>query len=184
MANYYDVDQQTTDYRGLFGWNTFTQPFGTTSRPAMEIELFIKEHSIPIRKKKMTEITGVQQIEPRSERETGTVAVFEGAPDMLTLTLSGWTRTPITSGAYAPTDKNGTTVAAFAGLSYTEIISAYLDGRMNQSIGEAYQRLDPDYFISPYGHKYNNPVISVWEPAGIAGYGKKHNFSCTLLLEK
>lgn len=184
MTYYVDIDEQTTDYRGVFGWNAFTQPLGNTSRPAIEIELFIKEHSVPVRKKKLTEINSVSLTDPVSQSEVGTQAIFEGSPEILTVTLSGWVSTPIAGGVFTPKDKDGNIWTAAAGLTYAEIVSAMLEGQLDQTIGKAYRRKDPDYFISPYGHKYTKPIISVWEAEGVASYAKKQAFNATLLLEK
>ncbi len=184
MPNYYDIDAAVTDFRGVLGWNAFTQPLGTTARPAVEVELFIKEHSIPTRKKKVQDINTISLTEPNSEKEMGTQAIFEGGVEPLQVTLSGWTKTPIVGGYYEPRSLAGTALTGFQAITYTELIGYYIEGRMNQTVGGAYQRRDPDYFISPYGQKYNNPVISIWEPEALVGYPKKHNFTATLLLER
>lgn len=190
MTTYNTNDYELVpDYRGVFGWNeysarNFADPDNEKIQPAFEVELFLKEHSIPIRKKKITEVTTIGSITGEGI-EGGTQMVLEGAPELLTVSLAGWTRTPINAqGHYAPTDLEGNEVADLAGYSYSEIVSLYIEGHMNLTPFRALQRKDPDYFITPYGQKYLNPTISVWESAPQAGQPKKHNLTATVLLER
>lgn len=190
----------TQDYgprAGYLGWDSFVQASDGATRPAVEIELFIKEHSLPVRKKKFSEIYTIDRQDPGSDIGLGNAVIFEGGPDALTVTISGFCKTPIDSdyvtapstwhyGSYhfKPKTRAGDDLAWADGLTYVEVISHYLEGRANLSAGLNMQRRDPDYFISPYGHKYNKPIVSVWEPSAVSGYVKKHNFSATLILER
>lgn len=184
MSISFNPTEQTGDYRGVFGWDAFTQPMLDIIRPAFEVELFLKEHSLPQKKIKVTELSTVSLIDPFSHKETSTRTMFEGAPDPLSVTLSGSIHSKIVGGVFTPYDKDGSVWSDFEGYTNAEIVSLYLEGYMNLTAGEAPQRKDPDYYITPNGHKYLNPVITVWEVQAVAGYPSKHNFSATVLLEK
>lgn len=175
---------------GYLGWYAYSQALNGTFRPAVEIELFIKDHSIPSRKPKYSELYTVSRFDPSSDVNINVSAITEGAPDLLSVTLSGFTKTELSvsqetgSLRYRPLDANGDPLVSCVGLTYVEVISDYLSGVMNISRGGGMQRKDPDYFISPYGHRYGKPIVQIWEPEAVASFAKKHNFSCTLLLER
>lgn len=179
-----DIVQQLADYRGVLHWDSFSayDNGGVVTRPAVDIPLYIKEHPLPFRKPKPTEIATVPTIDPMSGFDNSWQAVFWGAPDLLQITVSGWIITPIASGAFTPVDAAGS-LLNLGNISYAELISAYIEGRMNQTIKGASQRKDPTYYISPQGHKYNNPIIAVWDPQ-YSPTMRKQPFSMTLYLEK
>lgn len=185
MATRQDIYQQLASYRGILGWEAFTDAQGN-NRPKVEVELYIKDHPIPIRKPKLTEINTVTNFHPYESRETNTQALFFGAPDTLQLAISGWIITPIvvsgTGYAFSPKDVSGS-VLPYGNVSYAEVIGAYISGKLNLSAVGSYQRKDPDYYISPYGHQFLVPTISVWSPQYAVNM-KRQAFSMTLLLEK
>lgn len=168
-----DIASQVNRYKGILGWSS---PY------ALEIEMFIKEHPIPVRKPKTTEISAVSQYEPTSLMNMDTPTMFYGSPDALQLQLSGWLITPKSGNQWAPTDRSGS-VLNVGNLSYADIISGLITGRLNQSGGGGFVRKDPDYYISPYGHRYNSPIIAAWEPQYSVNM-RKQPFSMTLFLEK
>lgn len=179
-----DFTQQAS-YKGLVGWNSYTEPLNSTARPAIEIELFVKDHSIPVRQLKTQEVVTATRFEPVEERDVSTAGIFYGSPELLQVTLSGVLKTPKNSSLrFAPKDKSGTLLSGMTNLTYGDIITMFLQGALNRTIGGAFQRKDPDYFISPYGNTYTSPIISVWEPGYVNTSSKMQSFSMTLLLEK
>lgn len=154
----HDVVQQLSNYKGILGWTS-----------TIEIELFIKNHPIPVRRPKTTELSLVQQIDDNSNLDTAFKGIFFGSPDPLELQLDGWLITPISSHQFNTT---------YGNKSYAEVISGFLSGELNSG-----QRRDPDYYISPYGQKFGSPIISNWEPRYTATMIKQE-FSMTLILEK
>lgn len=173
-----DIEQQLADYRGVLHWDGFNAYDGGVlqARPAFDVPLFIKEHPIPTRKPKITEIVTVGTIDPNSGFDLRTEGMFYGAPDPLQVTIQGWIITPTLNNQY----NTGYTNAG--NMSYADIISAYLEGRMNMNLHGAYQRVDPTYYISPHGHKYPHPIIQSWEPTQTQNM-RKVQFSMTMILE-
>lgn len=180
----HDVIAQLADYRGVLHWNGYTDGGGNV-RPVVDLPLYIKEHPIPIRKPKLTEISTVTMLDHQTQRDTGVNVLFWGAPEPLTLTLGGWLLTPVvpvTSGGLTIGHKWSIPEYPTQNISYAELISAYIEGRLNLSAGGAWQRRDPDYYISPYGHQFTNPIITTWEPSYQPNMAKQA-FNMTLLLE-
>lgn len=196
VRNRSDIVQQLASYKGILRWNGYVDGQGVT-RPAIDVELYIKEHPIPIRKPKVTEIVTANTIDPYSGREAHSEYLFYGAPDVLQIALSGWIITPTavsntrTSGnaywattGWAPKAADGSDITSTVGnIPYGELVSAFLEGRMNPSINGGSQRKDPDSYISPYGNEYAKPVISLWECTFTTNM-RKQQFNATLLLEK
>lgn len=178
-----DVTTTLADYRGILHWNAYScyVDGAFTSIPALDIELFIKDHPIPMRKPKISEITTVPTIDPFSQREIGAQGVFFGSPDLLTLALTGFIITPMSGTAWAPLSAAG--AALGWNMTYGEIVDALISGHMNQTIGGANQRKDPAYYISPYGKQYGSPIISTWE-CNYTVNRRVEQFSATLFLEK
>lgn len=182
-----DQTQQTSSYKGLIGWDAYTEALNTTTRPAVEIELFLKSHSIPQRNIKTQEIVTTRRFEPNSQRDISTSILTFGAPDLLQVELSGWLITPTTTDGsgnryYAPKDLNGTALA-MSNMTYADIINMYIEGAINKTIGGAWLRKDPDYFVSPYGNRYIRPIISSFDSQQDP-LPKRQTFNMTLLLEK
>lgn len=167
---------QLSDYRGVLHWNGFTDGKGSV-RSAIDIPMYIREHPIPLRKPKLTEVSTIPMKDVAGETDTSTQALFWGTPDLLQIQISGFLITPTVNKQWSITEFAGENV------SYAEIISAYIEGRLNLSSGGMWQRRDPDYYISPGGQRYNNPIISIWEPSYTPNR-RKQQFSMTLLLEK
>lgn len=178
-----DITAQLASYKGLLGWEAFTAPDGQF-RPKVEIELFCKEHGIPIRKPRVTEASSVQ-MEDSQGYDVATRAIFMGAPELLTIQVSGWVVTPVTStGQWATKDFNGNALTGdYANLTNAEIVCAYIEGELNRTSNQAWRRKDPDYYVSPYGHKYNKPIIVSWEPQYTV-HPKKQMFTMVLQLER
>lgn len=154
----HDVVQQLSNYKGVLGWTG-----------DIEIDLYIKNHPIAIRRPKTTEMFLVQQVDTTSGQDTAFKGIFYGTPDPLELQLDGWLITPISAGQFD---------TIYGNYSYAETIGMFLSGELNSGV-----RRDPDYYISPYGHKYNNPVITIWDPKYTPTM-RKQEFSMGLLLEK
>ncbi len=181
-----DIYQTLASYKGILGWAGYTDGGGTVV-PTIEIELFCKEVSKPIRKQKMTEISTIQTTVPVSATagyDGSSKTIFWGAPDLLQTSLSGWTITPVVASHYDPRAADGTSLySTFGNVTHSEIVSALIEGRLDlDSTGRPRSR-HPNYYISPYGHQYIDPIISVWEP-GHTPSPKKQTFSCTLYLEQ
>lgn len=171
-----NASSQLSDYRGVLHWNGYTDGKAFV-RPAIEIPMYIREHPIPMRKPKLTEVSTIPMEDVAGERDTSVQALFWGTPDLLQIQISGFLLTPTTNGRWSIPEYPDDNV------SYAEIISAYIEGRLNLSAGGMWRRRDPDYYISPQGHRYNNPIISIWEPQYTA-VRTKQQFTMTLLLEK
>lgn len=178
-----EISQATTNYGGLFHWNAFTDAYTSTNYPAIEVELFIKEHSIPARKKNTSEINTPSYYDSHSDMDVGVNAIFEGAPDLLSVSISGMLRTPTTNGYYTPRDVTNTPVLPLLGVHYGEVVMLMISGEINRTAGGAFQRKDPTYFIDGYGNRYDNPVIQTWEAASVAGSPKHQSFTAQILLE-
>lgn len=178
-----DIAAMVADYRGLLHWNAVSGYVNGSivNYPAIDIPLYIKEMSVPIRQPKITEVATVPTIDPNSGFDLKAEGVFWGGPDPLTLTLTGWIITPVTNKVYTPVDATGS-LLNIGNMSYGEIISAYLEGRMAQNQQDAVQRTDPAYFLTPHGQKYVSPHISIWDTSFTVNM-KKETFSMTLILE-
>lgn len=176
-----DILAQIADYRGVVGWNAFTEPYNNTARPAIEVPLYIKEHPIPSRRPKITELASVSDIDSASGFEVSQNYLFRGAPDALQVTISGWTITPMVNSRWDPKDINGNSLN-IGDVSYPEIISAYIEGRMNKTLTGGWQRKDPDYYVTPYGQKYTKPIVNSFDPSFTTN-PRKHSFSMSLILE-
>lgn len=168
--------QQLSDYRGVLHWNSYTDG-ALNLRAAIDIPLYIKEHPIPLRKQKLTEINTIPMMDVVGQRDTSTQALFWGTPDLLQIQINGFLVTPTAGSQWAIPEYPDENV------SYAEIISGYIEGRLNLTAGGMWRRKDPDYYISPGGQKYVKPIISVWEPQ-YTPVRQKQQFSMTLLLEK
>lgn len=176
-----DITAQLASYRGFIGWNGFTDAAGNV-RPPVRIELFIKDHPLPMRKPKFTEVITTSQIDPISKLETGFKGIFFGAPDILQVAVSGWIISPIASKQWALKDANGAALS-YGNISYAEVVSRYLAGEYNLTVAGAAQRRDPDYYITPYGQQYDKPTVALWDPQ-YSPTMRKQAFSMTLYLEK
>lgn len=175
---------QSASYKGYLGWNAYTEPLNSLSRPAVQIELFIKQMTLPIRNPKVQEMNTNTQFDPVSGKDVSTKGIFYGGPDILQVQLQGFVKTPKNASLqYTPKDASGTLLSGMTGVSYTDLISMYIEGALNQTTGGAWQRDDPDYFISPYGNTYNKPIIAVWEPSYANTNAKQQAFNMTLFLE-
>lgn len=171
-------------FRGILGWNAFIDGAGNHV-PHVEIELFISSYPMPVRKVKATEYSTISQIDPVSQKEIGSAAIFYGPPDVLQMELSGWIITlQDSSRRWKIFASDGTTslTSTFGNIPYSEIINSYLSGVVNLTAGGATQRKDPDYYISPQGYMYNTPLISNYQPTFQPG-AKKQMFEMTLFLE-
>lgn len=178
-----DIASYVADYRGALGWSAFTNGFGVSFN-SIEVSLYIKDHPVPQRKLKYTEINTVQQIDPYSHLDTSVHGVFPQAPEPLSVSISGWMITPWSSSTntWATKDTSGTTLFSGA-LCYPEIIQFFLDGGMNPNSAGVWQRKDPDYYITPYGMRYNHPIVGSYEFSATTN-PKKHQFSMLLYLER
>lgn len=166
------IAAQLTDYRGILHWNGYTDGAGNV-RPALDVELFIKNHPIPARKPKITEAYSLSQIDSASQKETGFSGLFWGAPEPLQVALEGWLISPVSGNTWA---------TEYGNIPYSDIVSNYLMGDYNLTSGGARQRKDPDYYITPYGHRYDKPVIAIWDPQYTVNR-RKQSFTMTLYLE-
>lgn len=173
----YDIAQQLTDYRGVLGWNAVGGKW-----PAIEIPLYIKDHPLPLRRPKVTEINTAPLNDPVSGYELSTQTIFFGSPDLLQISITGWMITPKSNNQFSPKDISGAALSV-GNISYPELVMAFIEGRMNISATGAFNRKDPDYYVTPYGHRYNSPIISAFD-ASYSPTMKKQTFNMTLLLEK
>lgn len=182
-----DIAQMVADYRGVLHWNSFSTYSNGVSltRPALDLPLFIKDHPIPVRKPKVTEVVTVPTIDPFSGKDTHASYLFFGSPDILQVVLSGWIITPKADstswGATVDGSQSGTSLGLIE-KSYGDIVAMYIEGEMNQTIGGAWQRKDPDYYITPHGQRYNNPKIATWDIQYTTNM-RKQLFNMTLYLE-
>lgn len=158
-----DIIQQLADYRGVLGWTN-----------TIEIPLYLKEHTIPQRKPKPTEINSVSSVDHKTGLDTTTQMLFFGAPDVLQTSISGFILTPWAGNSWS---------TPWGNINYAEVVSYMLEGILNRTPTGRPKRRDPDYYITPYGKKYEKPIIAVWEPA-MTNNPKKQTFSATLYLER
>lgn len=165
----HNVVSQLANYKGILGWDAISGGPGAT-----EVELYIKDHPIPVRRTKPTEVANVSQIDPRSNLETAFAGIFFSTPDILQVAISGWLITPTSSNQWS---------TSFGNISYGEVVANYISGEYSTTTSGALQRKDPDYYITPYGHRYNKPVIALWDCQYTVFIGKQ-TFSATLYLEK
>lgn len=180
---YSDVAAQIADYRGVLGWNSFTNAFGTLI-PAIEVALYCKEHSIPSRKPKFTELYSAPMLIGDGTKlwNNQLRVIFEGSPDPLAVDISGWIITPTSNNKWAPVSKTGATLN-LGNVSYADIVTMFITGQMTPTVSGYVERKDPDYYISPYGQQYVDPVIISWEPS-YAPVQKKQPFTLSMYLEK
>lgn len=176
-----DIYAQLADYRGVLAFPQVTEPYSGTVYKSFEVELYFKDFPIPIRKPKVTEISTVSSIDPRSNFDFSTNLIFFGAPDILQVTGSGFIITPTSNKQFVPKATDGTTLPV-GNVSCGELVSAYLQGELNRSIRGGFQRVDPSYFISPYGQQYSNPIIFSWELSATVTQ-RKHQFTIGMYLE-
>lgn len=176
-------------FRSRLVWNAYINSAGV-SIPRIEIEMFIKDYPIPVRKPKLTEINTLTQPDPVTGHERNAQGLFFGAPEPLQVSFSGWIITPVTpvySGAtvigykWRPVDYTGAALG-WGNISYTQVISAFIQGELNPTTNGSLRRKDPDSFIAPYGQSFQNPVITSFSPQESVNM-KKQAFSMTLLLE-
>lgn len=162
-----------TKYEGHLVWEAAS----TTIGQRLEIPLFIKDHPIPIRKPKVTEIHTVDTRDHRTGTDVSTHVLFAAAPEILQVSISGWLITPWIGTRWDPKNDVGTSIYATVGnLHYGEIIGYLLEGRYGG-------RKDPDYYYSPYGMSYEKPVISTWD-FGVTVNPRKQTFQSTIFLER
>jgi hypothetical protein len=176
-----DIYQYLADYRGVLGWNQYQDPFTGKGVPAIEIPLYIKDAQVPTRKVKMTEVSTIQTIDPGTQMDTTTQVIFYGPPDVLQQQITGWTITPVVNGVWAPVDKFGNPLN-WGQLSYNDIIGYFIEGKMFRNLAGTWQRRDPDYYTTPRGQQYTNPVIATFSPSA-AAVQKKQPFDMLLYLE-
>lgn len=185
-----DIYQQLAKYTGTLKWSAYTAPNGY-SFPGLELPLFIKEHPLPIRRPKITEVNTIQQLDPATGTDFSTQTIFFGTPDPLQMNLSGWVITPILrtgtspeNWTYRPTVDGaaGSTSLSMNGSSYVEVVMDLLTGFYNQNTAGSKLRKDPDFYYSPYGNVYTKPHILAWEGQFTAS-PKKQSFTMTLQLE-
>src|ERR1700759_2899692 len=150
-----DINAQLADYRGILGWAQFTDAYTGTVFKAIEIELYFKDFPIAIRKPKVTEINTISVIDHRSQMDRTTNLLFFGAPDILQVSAGGSIVTPTVSKQYTPKALDGTAFPV-GNISYGEIVNAFIQGEISRTVAGPGLRVDPAYFISPYGQKYLN----------------------------
>lgn len=181
-----DITAQLASYKGILGWEQFTEPYSGTVRKKLEVELYIKNMPLPQRKPKFQEINTVDQIDHRSGKDITTRVIFAGATDILQTQVDGFLLTPWTQ---TQTDRYWTPLAydgsnlGFDRYNYGEIVTMYIEGDMNRNAGGAPQRKDPDYFITPHGQQYSSPVISQWDTQMTVN-PRKQQFTMTIYLER
>lgn len=177
-----DIAAYLSDYRGILGWTGYTEVFSSAVIPTIEIPLYVKESPIPTRRQKLTEISTLQTMDPGTQMETTTQIIFFGAPDILQVEISGWTITPTSNSVWAPVDASGSALG-WGSISYNDIITYFIKGRLNRNAVGTWQRRDPDYYISPRGQRYNNVTVATYQPTA-APVQKKQPFDMTLFLEQ
>lgn len=178
-----DVYQQLADYRGVLKWNGYTDGIGRTF-PAIDIPLYVKSHQIPVRKPKITELMSgpLATVTGSYILDAGINVIFEGAPDSLTMDVSGFIITPTSNGQWAPVDASGNPLN-IGNVSYVDLVTMFLNGDMFQNVSNYIERKDPDFYVTPYGQEYINPIISNWVPT-YQPQMKRQQFDMTLILEK
>lgn len=165
-----------------------------TLYPVTLIPLYVKEHPVPVRKPKVTEINTMPMMDPSSQFETSVNVLFFGVPEVLQVAISGWMITPMTTTTdpanggtayqWNPTHDGTSTGTSLGlpGVNYGDLICAYLEGRMSRNAEGRWFRQDPVLYIDPYGRAYPKAIISTFEP-GLGVVAKKQDFSMTLFLE-
>lgn len=164
---------------------------------SVTIPLFIQDMPVVARKQKMTEINTINNQMPSiggstSGRgwDTSVQAQFYGTPEPLVVQISGYLITPLDSGnAYWQPTYDGRTVAAggtaIVGASYhtySDLILAYIEGRMSRNDFGRWRRVDPSKFIDPLGNEYDYPLVFSFE-SSYTVTPKKQTFNLQLWLE-
>ena len=177
-----DWINQLADYRGVL---TFP---GFSSATPVNIPLYIKQHPIPVRKPKVSEITTIPTTLPAAAPAwtSATGAVFYGSSEPLTLQLQGWVITPTISTTinWDPT-YDGSFGGVSLGLldwSYGDVICGYMEGRLGANSIGLWQQNDPVSYTDPYGRQYASPVITAFDYEYVNPH-KKQSFNLTLWLE-
>lgn len=145
-----------------------------------------------MRQPKLVEVNTIPNVDPQGW-DTSQNIIFVGTNDPLVISLTGWTVTPLIAarGNNQVTDPTNNGFATWdptlPGVSlglqnylYGDIISAYIEGRMNNTApGAAWVRTDPISYVDPYGRQYDYPVIMQWQPINSRPY-QKQSFSLQL----
>lgn len=180
---------QGTQYGGQL-----TFPAVNAGYPQVTIPLYIRESDIPIRQPKITEISTVPIMDEFGYSDGTTQAIFYGAADPLQTSISGYIITPCSPVTDAntglkyvimdPTDSGYASGVSLGlqGMSYGDLIWAYLEGKINPIGPAAYRRVDPTSYTDPFGNTYNNVVIISFDCTQQIAINQQ-NFSMTIGLE-
>ena len=176
---------QLADYRGVL---TFPSPNGVL--PQVTIPLFIKDHPVPARNPKVSEV--ITEPSPLTTWGTSTAAVFYGTMDPLVLDLSGWLITPTSvvgsMTLWDPTHNGekvsrGGTSLGLQNWSYGDVITAYLEGSILATSAGYWDPVHPLSYTDPYGRQYNSPIVTAFN-YNYARPHKKQTFTLSLWLEQ
>lgn len=160
---------------------------GDYTVPACVIPLYIKSYAVPSRKPKFSEVATSRMIDAGSFSISAQY-VFESQPEPLQTALSGFFITPTAlhngKRLWNPTIDGSSTGTSLGllGMSYAEIIMAYTEGRATVNSAGYGTRINPSYFVDPYGTTYNTVRIVSFESTFTPTY-KRQTFTMTLALE-
>lgn len=175
----------STSYGGALAFPGTTESSYTV--PSCVIPLYIKSYSVPTRKPKFSEVA-TSAMKDAGNFNISAQYVFEGQPEPLQTTLSGFFITPTAlyggKNIWNPTDNGLATGSALGllGMSYPELVAAYTEGRASVNASGYGTRINPTYFIDPYGTTYNTVRIVQFDSAFTPTY-KRQTFTMTLALE-
>jgi hypothetical protein len=169
----------STEYGGALVFPSVSDDVISRVYPEATIPLYLRDYAVPVRKSKPTEINTISQ--SINGYEGLYSAQFEGVPEPLTTSFSGWLITKQENGFWEPRGTQGGTMN-LTGWSWADVIAGYIEGRIKRDATGRGRRQDPIWFVDPYGSRYPLPRIMLFD-AGYTPIAKKQTFSMTLWLE-
>lgn len=151
----------------------------TGSYGPIEIPLIITEYKVPTRSAKTTTTTALPLINTSNTFNYGGSKILQGASDLPKLQIAGTVDTPSVDvgGAQLPNIFRGSNR-----VFYGEIIVMNAEGR--GSSATTLTRVDPEYFIDPYGRVFNSPRLLEYTFSWVEGAPFRQNFNITMLLTR
>lgn len=171
---------QSTNYGGQLIFPSVRDWRVNTTYPSVTLPLYIKEMAVPTRKPKLSEINTGSSVTRGQAAVAGTFAIFYGAPEPLSVQLSGFFFTPMINSRWDLSTRYGINIQD---ITLPELILAYVEGRMARNSSGVGTRIDPSSYTDPYGNIYTNPTIMSFD-ASFTPVRKKQTFNMQLWLEE
>lgn len=160
---------------------------GSTISTSLTIPMTLTTYAGPNRKATVSDVTLMPAIDEGSNLAFGGHVGGYGNDQLPKITLEGFIDTPVTALIDAGADTNdphkNLTVwdLTVNGLrqTYADIIAMYFEGRASTP---TWKRINPNWFIDPYGRQFNNPKIMDFNATYIEGVPRRTNFSMQLVV--